>query len=71
MLTNLSDISYNDTDKHNRNTNYDAEILNGSDAALQIPTYTKKVNKSWLRFKNIKIKRFFRTKLYFNAWRLR
>ena len=42
MLTNLSDISYNDTDKHNRNTNYDAEILNGSDAALQIPTYTKR-----------------------------
>jgi len=42
MLTNLSDISYNDTDKHNRNTNYDAEILNGSDAALQMPTDTKR-----------------------------
>jgi len=42
MLTNLSDISYNDRDEHSRNTNYDAEILNGSDAALQIPTYTKK-----------------------------
>ena len=32
LLTNLSDISYNDRDEHNRNTNYDAEILTGSDA---------------------------------------
>ena len=30
MLTNLSDISYNDRDEHSRNTNYDAEILTGS-----------------------------------------
>jgi hypothetical protein len=39
MLTNLSDISYNDRDEHSRNTNYDAEILM---PALQIPTDTKR-----------------------------
>ena len=30
MLTNLSDIGYNDRDKHSRNINYDVEILIGS-----------------------------------------
>ena len=34
MLTNLSDISYNDRDEHSRNTNYDVEILTGSDVDL-------------------------------------
>ena len=41
MLTNLSDISYNDRDEHSRNTNYDAEILT-SMPALQIPTDIKR-----------------------------
>jgi len=56
MLTNLSDISYNDRDEHSRNTNYDAEILTGSDAHPSNTYRYKKVSKSLLRLKNVKIK---------------
>ena len=45
MLTNLSDISYNDRDEHNRNTNYDAEIFTGSDAHPSNTYRYKKVSK--------------------------
>ena len=58
-LTNLSDISYNDRDEHSRNTNYDAEILTGSDACPSNTYGYKMVRKSLLRFKNVKIKRLF------------
>ena len=70
-MTNLSDISYNDRDEHSRNTNYDAEILTGSDAGPSNTYRYKMVSKSLLRLKNVKIKRLFSlTKLYFNAGRL-
>jgi len=59
MLTNLSDISYNDRDEHSRNTNYVAEILTGSDAGPSNASRYKKVSKSLLRFKNVKMKRLF------------
>ena len=59
MLTNLSDISYNDRDEHSRNTNYDAQILTGSDVDLSNTYRYKKVSKSLLSFKNAKIKRLF------------
>ena len=59
MLTNLSDISYNDRDEHSRNTNYVAEILTGSDAGPSNAYRYKKVSKSLLRFKNVKMKRLF------------
>jgi len=59
MLTNLSDISYNDRDEHSRNTNYDAEILTGSDAGPSNTYRYKKVSKSLLRFKNVMIKMLF------------
>ena len=59
MLTNLSDISYNDRDEHSRNTNYVAEILTGSDADPSNAYRYKKVSKSLLRFKNVKMKRLF------------
>ena len=42
MLTNLSDISYNDRDEHNRNTNYVVEIQLGLMSTLQMPTDTKR-----------------------------
>ena len=59
MLTNLSDISYNDRDEHSRNTNYVVEILTGSDAGPSNAYRYKKVSKSLLRFKNVKMKRLF------------
>ena len=59
MLTNLSDISYNDRDEHSRNTNYVAEILTGSDVGPSNAYRYKKVSKSLLRFKNVKMKRLF------------
>ena len=57
--TNLSDISYNDRDEHSRNTNYVAEILTGSDADPSNAYRYKKVSKSLLRFKNVKMKSLF------------
>ena len=59
MLTNLSDISYNDRDEHSRNTNYVAEILTGSDASPSNTYRYKKMSKSLLRLKNAKIRRLF------------
>ena len=59
MLTNLSNISYNDRDEHSRNTNYDVEILTRSDVDLSNTYRYKKVSKSLLRLKNVKIKRLF------------
>ena len=59
MLTNLSDISYNDRDEHSRNTDYDVEILTGFDVDLSNTYKYKKVSKSLLRLKNVKIKRLF------------
>ena len=59
MLTNLSDTSYNDRDEHSRNTNYDVEILTGSDVDLSNTYRYKKVSKSLLSFKNAKIKMLF------------
>ena len=59
MLTNLSNISYNDRDEHSRNTNYVAEILTRSDAGPSNTYKYKKVSKSLLRLKNVKIKRLF------------
>jgi len=59
MLTNQSDISYNDRDEHSRNTNYVVEILTRSDAGPSNASRYKKVSKSLLRFKNVKMKRLF------------
>ena len=67
MLTNLSDISYNDRDEHNRNTNYVAEILTRSDAGPSNASRYKKVSKSLLRFKNVKIKRLFFNSIVFQC----
>ena len=66
-LTNLSDISYNDRDEHSRNTNYDAEILTGTDVDPSNTYRYKKVSKSLLRFKNVKIKRLFFNSIVFQC----
>jgi len=59
MLTNLSDISYNDKNEHSRNNNYDVEILTRSDTDPSNTYRYKNVSKSLLRLKNVKIKRLF------------